>query len=168
MAKLTLNGVAIEADAGAPLIEVIKRNGVWISNLCYIDGLVPYAGCRTCLVEIEGARGLQLSCTAKVADGMIVNTEVQAVKEARQQVVAIINANHSDRCLTCHRRVKCMPGDICLRDDVVTHRCVTCSKNYRCELQSTNELLDMGVDGIISDNCALVWRTLALRNAQAR
>ncbi|MDP9236335.1 MAG: molybdopterin-dependent oxidoreductase [Chloroflexota bacterium] len=148
MAKLTLNGVQIDAPEGAPLVEVIKKNGVWISNLCYIDGLVPYAGCRTCLVEIEGARGLQLSCTATVADGMVVNTEPQHVKEARQQVVAIINANHSDRCLTCHRRVKCMPGDICLRDDVVTHRCVTCSKNYRCELQSTNDLLDMGFDNV--------------------
>jgi predicted molibdopterin-dependent oxidoreductase YjgC len=37
-----------------------------------------------------------------------------------------------------------MPGDICLRDDVVTHRCLTCSKNYRCELQTSNELIDMG------------------------
>jgi len=148
VAKLILNGVAVEAAAGAPLVEAIKQNGVWISNLCYIDGLVPYAGCRTCLVEIEGARGLQLSCTARVADGMVVNTEPQHVKEARQQVLAIINANHSDRCLTCHRRVKCMPGDVCLRDDVVTHRCLTCSKNYRCELQTTNELLDMGFDNI--------------------
>ncbi len=148
MAKLTLNGVAIEAPEGAPLVEVIKKNGVWISNLCYIDGLAPYAGCRTCLVEIEGARGLQLSCTARVADGMVVNTEDQPIKEARQNVLAIINANHSDRCLTCHRRVKCMPGDICLRDDVVTHRCVTCSKNYRCELQTTNELLDMGFENV--------------------
>jgi predicted molibdopterin-dependent oxidoreductase YjgC len=148
VAKLTLNGVQIEAPDGAPLVEVIKKNGVWISNLCYVDGLAPYAGCRTCLVEIEGARGLQLSCTARVADGMVVNTEAQPVKEARQQVLAIINANHSDRCLTCHRRVKCMPGDICLRDDVVTHRCLTCSKNYRCELQTTNELLDMGFENV--------------------
>lgn len=148
MAKLTLNGIEIEADAGAPLLEVIKQNGVWVSNLCYIDGLAPYAGCRSCLVEVEGARGLQLSCTARVADGMVVNTEKPAIKEARQQVLAIINANHSDRCLTCHRRVKCMPGDICLRDDVVTHRCVTCSKNYRCELQTTNELLDMGFENV--------------------
>ncbi|MGH7623425.1 MAG: 2Fe-2S iron-sulfur cluster-binding protein, partial [Gemmatimonadaceae bacterium] len=148
MAKITLNGVEIEANAGDPLVEVIKKNGVWISNLCYIDGLVPYAGCRTCLVSIEGARGLQLSCTARVADGMEVNTEAPEEKSARQQVLAIINANHSDRCLTCHRRVKCMPGDICLRDDVVTHRCLTCSKNYRCELQSTNDLLDMGFDNV--------------------
>ena len=40
--------------------------------------------------------------------------------------------------------MKCAPGDICLRDDVVSHRCLTCAKNYRCELQTANELLDMG------------------------
>jgi predicted molibdopterin-dependent oxidoreductase YjgC len=148
VARLTLNGVELDVPDGAPLVEVIKKQGVWISNLCYIDGLAPYAGCRTCLVQIEGARGLQLSCTARVADGMVVDTEDPVVKEARQQVLAIINANHSDRCLTCHRRVKCMPGDICLRDDIVTHRCVTCSKNYRCELQTTNELLDMGFENV--------------------
>ena len=79
MAKITLNGVQIDAPDGAPLVEVIKKSGVWISILCYIDGLVPYAGCRTCLVEIEGARGLQLSCTARVAVGMVVNTEPQHV-----------------------------------------------------------------------------------------
>ncbi len=148
MAKITLNGVEIDVADGAPLVEVIKKSGVWISNLCYIDGLVPYAGCRSCLVEIEGARGLQLACTTRVADAMVVNTEQPAVKQARQQVLALINADHPDRCLTCHRRVKCMPGDICLRDDVVTHRCVTCSKNYRCELQTTNELLDMGFENV--------------------
>jgi len=68
VAKLNLDGVDIEADAGAPLVEVIKNSGTFISNLCYIDGLQPYAGCRTCLVEIEGARGLQLACTSKVTE----------------------------------------------------------------------------------------------------
>ena len=148
MAQLTINGTPVEAPDGAPLVEVIKRNGFYVSNLCYIDGLPPYAGCRTCLVQIEGAPGLQLSCTTAVRDGMVVRGDTPEVKKARQYVLAIINANHSDRCLTCHRRVKCMPGDICLRDDVVTHRCLTCSKNYRCELQTTNDLLDMGKDNI--------------------
>src|SRR5687768_6404370 len=69
VAKLTLDGVEIEVPDGAPLVEVIKNQGTFISNLCYIDGLLPYAGCRTCLVEIEGARGLQLACTSRVADG---------------------------------------------------------------------------------------------------
>ena len=143
MAKLTLDGVEIEVADGAPLVEVIKQQGTFISNLCYIDGIPPYAGCRTCLVEVEGARGLQLACTSRVTDGMEVRTQTGQVLDARQAVLSIINANHSDRCLTCHRRVHCMPGDICLRDDTVTHRCLTCAKNYRCELQTTNEMLQM-------------------------
>ena len=146
MVTITLNGEALEVDAGRPLVEVIKEQGVRITNLCYMDGLEPYAGCRTCIVEIEDTRPtpLVLSCTAVTADGMVVNTEKPEVKRARQQVMSLIMANHPDRCLTCHRRVHCQPGEICLRDDVVTHRCLTCSKNYRCELQTSTELIDMG------------------------
>ncbi|MFQ6019464.1 MAG: 2Fe-2S iron-sulfur cluster-binding protein, partial [Dehalococcoidia bacterium] len=143
MAKLTLDGLEVEAPEGAPLVEVIKQSGIYVPNLCYIDGLPPYAGCRMCLVEIEGARGLQLSCTAKVQDGMVVRINSPEAREVRKSVLAVILANHSDRCLTCHRVVKCKPGDTCLRDNVVTHRCVTCSKNYRCELQTACELVEM-------------------------
>ncbi|MEX2238327.1 MAG: molybdopterin-dependent oxidoreductase [Dehalococcoidia bacterium] len=143
MAKVYINGAEVDCPDNAPLVEVIKNAGTWISNLCYIDGLPPYAGCRSCLVEIEGARGLQLSCTTPVREGMVVRTNSEEVAEARRMVISLINANHPDRCLSCHRRIKCKPGDICLRDDVVTHRCLTCSKNYRCELQTTNELAEM-------------------------
>ena len=144
MASLTINGTAVEAEAGAPLVEVIKRAGFPISNLCYLDGLPAYAGCRTCAVEIEGMRGLPLSCTTPVSDGMAVRTDTPAVTEMRQEVLAVILANHSDRCLTCHRVEHCRTGEICLRDNEVTHRCVTCSKNYRCELQTTCDAADIG------------------------
>ena len=43
MAKLTINGVEVEAEAGRRLVEVIKEQGIAITNLCYIDGLDPYA-----------------------------------------------------------------------------------------------------------------------------
>ncbi len=143
MVQITVDGQVIEAPGGAPLVEVLKNNGFYVSSLCYIDGLKPYAGCRSCLVDIEGPPGLQLSCTAIVQDGMKVTVTSDEIKEARKAVVSIILANHSDRCLTCHRREHCHPGDICLRDDVVTHRCLTCSKNYRCELQATCEMVGM-------------------------
>ncbi len=144
MATITINGRAVEAEVGAPLVEVIKQAGFPISNLCYLDGLPPYAGCRTCAVEVEGMRGLPLSCTTTVMDGMVVRTETDAVTEMRQEVLAVILANHSDRCLTCHRIEHCRTGEICLRDNQVTHRCVTCSKNYRCELQTTCDAADVG------------------------
>ena len=146
MVDITLNGRTVDAQPGRRLVEVIKEQGIAITNLCYIDGLEPYAGCRTCIVEVEGGRptNLQLSCVAQVAEGMVVTTDTEAVKRTRQSVMSMILANHPDRCLTCHRRVHCMPGDICLRDDVVTHRCLTCSKNYRCELQTSCEIVDQG------------------------
>jgi predicted molibdopterin-dependent oxidoreductase YjgC len=143
MAKITVNGRVIEAPDGAVLLEVLKENGFYVSSLCYIPGLKPYAGCRTCLVDVEGPPGLQLSCTTTVQDGMVVRTDTEEIRAARKAVTSIILANHSDRCLTCHRREHCHPGDICLRDDVVTHRCLTCSKNYRCELQATCEKVEM-------------------------
>ncbi len=143
MATITADGQAIEAPDGAPLVEVLKNNGIYMSNLCYVDGLKPYAGCRTCLVDIEGPPGLQLACTSIVQDGMTVRTDTDEVQEARRAVLSVLISNHSDRCLTCHRREHCHPGDICLRDDVVTHRCLTCSKNYRCELQATCEMVGM-------------------------
>ncbi len=146
MVQITINGRTVDAEPGRRLVEVIKDQGIAITNLCYIDGLEPYAGCRTCIVEIEGGRptNLQLSCVAQVAEGMVVTTDTEATKRTRQSVMSMILANHPDRCLTCHRRVHCMPGDICLRDDVVTHRCLTCSKNYRCELQTSCEIVDQG------------------------
>ena len=144
MARITINGVAVDAPERAPLVEVIKNAGFSISNLCYLDGLPAYAGCRTCAVEIEGMRGLPLSCTTQVSDGMVVRTDTPAVTEMRQEVLAVILANHSDRCLTCHRVEHCRTGEICLRDNEVTHRCVTCSKNYRCELQTTCDAADVG------------------------
>ena len=144
MATITINGQTVEAEVGAPLVEVIKNSGFAISNLCYLDGLPPYAGCRTCAVEVEGMRGLPLSCTTNVMDGMVVRTDTPEVTEMRQEVLAVILANHSDRCLTCHRIEHCRTGEICLRDNEVTHRCVTCSKNYRCELQTTCDAADVG------------------------
>ncbi|HET7737326.1 MAG TPA: 2Fe-2S iron-sulfur cluster-binding protein, partial [Tepidiformaceae bacterium] len=143
MATLTVDGRQIEAEPGSPLLEALRHNGFYVSSLCYIEGLKPYAGCRTCLIDIQGPPGLQLACTSVVQDGMVVTTDSEEVLEARKAVTAIILANHSDRCLTCHRREHCHPGDICLRDDVVTHRCLTCSKNYRCELQATCEMVGM-------------------------
>ena len=143
MATITANGGTIEAPEGAPLVEVLKNNGIYMSNLCYVDGLKPYAGCRTCLVDIEGPPGLQLACTSVVQDGMVLRTDTEEVAEARRAVLSVLISNHSERCLTCHRREHCHPGDICLRDDVVTHRCLTCSKNYRCELQATCEMVGM-------------------------
>ena len=88
MATITANGGTIEAPEGAPLVEVLKNNGIYMSNLCYVDGLKPYAGCRTCLVDIEGPPGLQLACTSVVQAGMVVRTAIEGLGELVNGCVA--------------------------------------------------------------------------------
>ena len=44
MARMNLDGTDIEVVEGAPLVEVIKDQGTFISSLCYIDGLVRVRG----------------------------------------------------------------------------------------------------------------------------
>ena len=50
MATITVNDNPIEAPEGAPLLEVLRKAGIYIPSLCYLEGLPPYGGCRMCLV----------------------------------------------------------------------------------------------------------------------
>ena len=52
-------------------------------------------------------RGQVLACSTPVREGMVVRTDSPATLEMRQEVMAFILANHSDRCLTCHRVEHC-------------------------------------------------------------
>jgi len=140
---LTIDGQQIEAEKGIPVLLAAERAGIAIPHLCYYEGLSVYAGCRVCVVEIEGARGLPTSCTTLVAEGMVVRTKKDNVLDMQRGVMSLILADHPDRCLTCHRQEHCGMDGICLRDAVVTYRCLTCAKNKRCEFQSTSEEMEM-------------------------
>ena len=56
-----------------------------------------------CVVEVKGARALVASCCAEATNGMVVETESQAVNEARRTILELILANHPPDCLTCDK-----------------------------------------------------------------
>jgi predicted molibdopterin-dependent oxidoreductase YjgC len=56
--KLTINGRDITAKKGVTVLEAALGAGIYIPTLCYDPDLKPYGGCRLCVVEIEGMRGL--------------------------------------------------------------------------------------------------------------
>ncbi len=140
---ITIDGCEIVCEPGQRLLDVALRAGVHIPHLCYWEGLTPFAGCRTCVVEIEGMRGTPTSCTTTVSAGMKVTTVSPPVDELRHGVMEYILCDHPGRCFDCHRLEHCGPGVICLRDQVVTERCLTCAKNRFCELQEVAEHINM-------------------------
>jgi NADPH-dependent glutamate synthase beta subunit-like oxidoreductase/Pyruvate/2-oxoacid:ferredoxin oxidoreductase delta subunit len=137
--KLTIDGKTVEVEKGVTVLQAAQAAGVYIPTLCYHPNLQPYGGCRLCIVEIENMRGLPTSCTTPTAEGMKVTTNTAQLQELRRAFLQLILTEHPNACLTCHRRERCDPYDICLRHVAVSERCVSCPNNKRCELQ---ELVD--------------------------
>jgi len=104
---LTIDGVKIQVREGTTVLEAAGRAGVYIPTLCFDEDLVPYGGCRLCVVEIEGMRGLPTACTTPVAEGMVVRTETPTVEQSRRITMELIMANHHGDCLTCAKNQDC-------------------------------------------------------------
>jgi NADPH-dependent glutamate synthase beta subunit-like oxidoreductase/Pyruvate/2-oxoacid:ferredoxin oxidoreductase delta subunit len=66
---------------------------------------------------------------------MKVTTNTSQLQELRRSFLQLILTEHPNACLTCHRRERCGPYDICLRHVSVNERCVSCPNNKQCELQ---------------------------------
>lgn len=138
---LTINGREVPASRGMTVLEAARAADIYIPTLCYYPDLIPYGGCRLCIVQIENMRGLPTACTTPVTQGMKVTTESEAVNEVRRASLELILSSHPCDCLECHRRARCGPYDICLRHVAVTDRCVTCPANENCELQQVVDYL---------------------------
>jgi formate dehydrogenase beta subunit len=141
--KLTIDGVEVEVDKGVTVLQAAQSAGIYIPSLCYHPDLTPYGGCRLCVVEIENMRGLPTACTTPAADGMVVTTDTERLQELRRAFLQLILTEHPNACLTCHRRERCGPYDICLRNVAVTERCVSCPNNGQCELQYLVDYIGM-------------------------
>ncbi len=111
--KLTIDGREVEALEGTMVVDAAKQADVEIPYFCYEPKLgAPVGACRMCLVEIEGIPKLQTSCSTAVRDGMVVNTQVQRVKDAQNAVVEFLLVNHPLDCPVCDKGGECPLQDI--------------------------------------------------------
>jgi NADH-quinone oxidoreductase subunit G len=107
MVNLTIDGKAVSVPQGTRLLDAARAAGVVIPTLCYLEGINEIAGCRVCVVEIEGSEKLVASCTTPVQEGMVVHTHSRRVLEARFMNVSLILSRHNSSCTTCGRNGNC-------------------------------------------------------------
>ena len=114
---LTVDGKKLTVPAGTLLIEACKTTGIEVPAFCYYPGLSLQGACRMCLVEIEKMPKLQTACTTPVAEGMIVTTESDKIKQARKSMIELLLANHPLDCpgVRCRRRVRTAGHDLQVR-----------------------------------------------------
>ena len=101
MATITINDKQLEVPDGITVLRAAQANGIDIPTLCDHPHLTPYGGCRLCLVEVEGARTLQPSCTLPVSNNMVVKTNTKKVLDARKFVLTLIFSERNHFCPYC-------------------------------------------------------------------
>ena len=107
MPKLTIDGQEIVVDAGTSVIQAAEKLGISIPRYCYHPGLSIAGSCRMCLVEIEKVPKLQIACYTRAADGMIVHTKNDKVKQARRYMLEFLLTDHPLDCPVCDQSGEC-------------------------------------------------------------
>ena len=96
--NVILNGKNVTGNPGESILQLAKRYGIEIPTLCNDPRLEPYSSCYVCVVEVVGMRGLQPSCSTKIAEGMKINTEGEKIKLARKTALDLLVSNHYADC----------------------------------------------------------------------
>jgi NADH-quinone oxidoreductase subunit G len=105
--KITINGVEVDTEKGATLIDVCRENANNIPAFCYYKDLAVQASCRMCLVRIDKMPKLQTSCTITCTDGMVVTTASPEIEKAQRAMGEFLLVNHPLDCPVCDRGGEC-------------------------------------------------------------
>ena len=116
MATLTVDGVAYEVQEGRTILQALDDLGVLMSQVeiphyCWHPKLSIDGSCRLCQVEIEGFPKLQIACNTPVKDGMVIHTQNERVKRAREGVMELLLVNHPLDCPICDQAGECKLQD---------------------------------------------------------
>ena len=84
---LTIDGRSVELPEGASVLDGVNRLGIALPQLCKDPDRAALGACRTCLVHVEGQRGLPAACHLPARDGMVVATEHPDAVRVRRGVL---------------------------------------------------------------------------------
>ena len=143
MLKLTINGKEVAAKQGDTILEVCQRENIYVPTLCYQKELIPYGGCRMCLVEVEGIPRPATACTLPAAEGVVIKTDTPRLKKLRAFTLQLILSEHPQACLICGKKEDCAKYQECIEKSPITSGCKFCAQNGNCELQKLVEYLEI-------------------------
>ena len=107
MVNVTIDGKQAAIPAGATIIQACERVGVEVPRFCYHERLSIAGNCRMCLVEVERSPKLVASCAMPIMPDMVIKTNTDKVKKAREGVLEFLLLNHPLDCPICDQGGEC-------------------------------------------------------------
>ncbi|KAK6198536.1 NADH dehydrogenase 78K chain precursor, 5-prime end [Scheffersomyces amazonensis] len=105
--EVTIDGRKVSIEAGSSIIQAADLAGVTIPRYCFHDKLAIAGNCRMCLVDVERMPKLIASCAMPVQNGMVVHTDSERIKKAREGVTEMLLENHPLDCPVCDQGGEC-------------------------------------------------------------
>jgi NADH-quinone oxidoreductase subunit G len=107
MIKFKIDGRNVEAKKGETILNVARREGIYIPTMCYLEKTTPCASCRLCVVEAEGLDGFVLSCQTPPTEGLEIHTNSNALQSERTNIMRMYDVNHPLECGVCDKSGAC-------------------------------------------------------------
>lgn len=107
MPTLTINGTEITVDPGTTVLQACEQLDIEVPRFCYHERLSIAGNCRMCLVEMERSPKPIASCAMPAGDGMVIRTDTETVKKAREGVMEFLLVNHPLDCPICDQGGEC-------------------------------------------------------------
>lgn len=91
MVLLSIDSKQYEASPEDTVLDVCKKNNIFIPTLCHHPSLSPYSSCRLCIVEVtqKGQTKLTASCSVPVKEGMVIATDSPRVRSGRKLLMEL-------------------------------------------------------------------------------
>jgi NADH dehydrogenase/NADH:ubiquinone oxidoreductase subunit G len=98
MPTVTIEGIKVEVEKEATILDAAQKAGIWIPTLCYNPALPPTAACRLCMVELDrgGWRQLVTACNYPVRRDITVYVSSDKAVRARRGVMELLLARAPD------------------------------------------------------------------------
>ena len=148
---LTLDDVSIQVDEGTTIMEAAEQLGIRIPRLCYHPDLSLAGSCRVCIVDVKGMGYYLAACSSQVWEGMEVQTNSPAIRQARRDIVELLLDNHNMDCQTCERDGNCELQNLAYSMGVRARHFEGRRKRFPIELSSHSVVRD-------SEKCVLCGR----------
>ncbi|MBN2506113.1 MAG: bidirectional hydrogenase complex protein HoxU [Verrucomicrobia bacterium] len=98
---LTIDGQMISAEENQTVLQAARDHDIPIPTLCHLEGVADVGACRLCLVEIAGTPKLLPACVTRVAEGMVVTTNSERLRNYRRMILELLFAERNHPCAVC-------------------------------------------------------------------
>ena len=106
--KIIVNEKEFEVEAGGTILQALQNLNIEVPYFCYHEKLSIAGNCRMCLVEVQpGPPKPIASCAMPTANDMVISTESEMVKKARNGVMELLLINHPLDCPICDQGGEC-------------------------------------------------------------